>query len=460
MPNIRFHIDKSKINKQGLVPIFANIAIESKNHSRKIGQVKTRYWSKAKQRGKEQLEGEPYNGYLELNKLIDDYQSKANSFFNDCLLNDIPLTGELIADFMKGKIRPKSNKADIDSIFLEYIESQATKVRENTLKKYKNTLRWLANYQEYANIKLTFRDIVTGFDDKLRQYSATVKEHSANAYFTYISTLKQFLRWAKTRNYYDGKAHKTFKAESKDVEHIALDFDELKQLYYFPYEKARLARARDIFCFGCLTGLRSGDMKILTRDHIQGKFISFKPQKSASYKTDVSVIIPIVDAAQAIIDRCCEPVKLFKEICHVSYLENLSECCMIAGINTMTEKVSVLANNMPIRVQKEKYKLITGHTSRKTFMTLSGELGVPEEIYISITGHSDGRQKTIRKYDKIGKERLLREMNKAWKILYQAPGSEDAELTENEKLMKKEIEDLKKIIAASKTDPENHRDRI
>ena len=277
MPNIRFYIDRSKVNKQGLVPIFANITIESKNHPKKIGLIKNRYWSTAKQRVNKQLEGEPYNGHLEMNKLIDDYRSKANAFFHDCLLNDITITGQLVADFMKGKIRPKSNMCDIDSVFNEYIDSQATKVRKNTLQKYISTGKFLINYQEYAHIKLTFRDIVAGFDDKLRQYCATIKRYRANTYYTYMSTLKQFLRWAKKRNYYDGKAHKNFKAESKDIEHIALDFEELKKLYFFQFDKERLARARDIFCFGCLTGQRSSDMKIFTRDHIQGKFISFKP---------------------------------------------------------------------------------------------------------------------------------------------------------------------------------------
>ena len=450
MPNIRFYIDKSKVNKQGLSPIIANIAFESKNHSKEIERVKKRYWSTKKQRVSEPRESEPNNRYIEINTLLDDYQNKARSFFNECLLNDIPITGQLVVDFLKGKIRPKSTNSDINSVFLEFIEIEANKVSENTLKKYKNTLKFLTNYQEYAKIKLTFNDITDGFDNKLRQYSATEMKHRANTYFTYLIIFKQFLRWAKIRKYYNGTAHEGFKATSRDITHISLEFDELKKLYYYPFEKERLARARDIFCFGCLTGLRGGDIKILTRDHIQGKYISFKPQKSASYKNDISVVIPIVDAAQRIIDRCSEPVKLFREVCHVSYLENLSECCDIAKINKMTEKVSVLANNIPVREQKEKYKLITGHISRKTFMTLSYKLGVPDEIITSITGHSDGR-KTIRKYQEIDKEIKLLEMNKAWKKLYQAPGTEDPELTELEKL-KKEIDNLKKIIELQNTD--------
>lgn len=447
MPNIRFYIDQNKCNKQGFSPIYANISFKNENYKRIIEQVKKRYWSTIKQQVNKSKETEPYNRHVEINTLIDDYRSKAKSLFNDCLIKDIPITQKLVTDFLKGNIRPIGNNEEIESVFLKFIESCTPNVSKNTLKKYNNTLQFLTSYQVYSKEKIKFSDIVTGFDDKLKQYSAIEKKHRANTYFAYLSVLKQFLRWAKIRKYYNGTDHQNFKAESKDITFITLEFEELKKLYYFEFENPMHNWARDIFCFGCLTGLRRGDIMTLRRDHIQGRFIYVKPQKSAAYKKDVTLTIPIVDAAQRIIDKNPDSIVLFRHFSNVTFLKNLEKCCEKVGIDTITEKVNVLSNNADVRESGKKSEFITGHTSRKTFMTLSYKLGVRDEIITSITGHTDGR-KIIRKYMEIDKEVKFLEMQKAWKVLYQAPGTEDPELTETEKL-KREIEELKKIIASS-----------
>jgi len=63
-------------------------------------------------------------------------------------------------------------------------------------------------------------------------------------------------------------------------------------------------------------------------------------------------------------------------------------------------------------VTKPKYKLITAHTSRKTFITLSFFLGMDVKVIKSITGHT--QDKTFDKYLKIADEMKETEINKAW----------------------------------------------
>lgn len=125
------------------------------------------------------------------------------------------------------------------------------------------------------------------------------------------------------------------------------------------------------------------------------------------------------------------------------YLKYLKECCDLSGINEQIQKSKFIGAGRTDKFYP-KYKLITGHTSRKTFMTLSNSLGVPRDTVVCITGHQEGG-KMVRKYLKVDEEVMLRQMDEAWKRLYQAPGTEDPELTEMEKL-KKEIEELKKTI--------------
>lgn len=448
MPNINFYIDKSKVDKKELIPIKANIAFGNKNHWKTIAKIKiTDKWIIDSQRIDPQNKGKDRDRQKEVNDLLQNYENKADNYFKYCLLNDIPITEKLVVDFLNGKTFIKSKNTDIDSIFLEFIAVAKQTTSPKTLMKHKTTQNFLTNYQKDAKIKLTFNDIDDAFLESLRYYAAIIKKHQNNTFFTNISILKKFLRWAKIRKYYTGTAHENFKAPSNDITHISLTFDEIKKLYYFQFTTLRLDRVRDIFCFGCLTGLRREDLIILQREHIKGRFIHITLQKSP-----VSVIIPIVDAAQRIIDKCDDPIRLFHKISHNNYLKYLKECCDLAGIRDQTQKIKFIGNSRTDRFEP-KYKLITGHTSRKTFMTLSCSLGVPRDIVTSITGHQEGG-KMVRKYLKVDEEVMLRQMDEAWKKLYQAPGtenSEDKELTETEKL-KKEIVELKKIIELQNVD--------
>ncbi len=59
-----------------------------------------------------------------------------------------------------------------------------------------------------------------------------------------------------------------------------------------------------------------------------------------------------------------------------------------------------------------KYELITTHTGRRTFVTLSLEKGVRPEVLMRITGHKDMR--TMKKYIKLTEKVTKSEFLRAW----------------------------------------------
>jgi integrase len=64
-----------------------------------------------------------------------------------------------------------------------------------------------------------------------------------------------------------------------------------------------------------------------------------------------------------------------------------------------------------------KYKFISTHTARRTFVTLSLEKGMRPETVMSITGHKDYH--SFKKYIKLTDKVKLVEMNQIWnKKLY------------------------------------------
>ena len=118
MAKIAFHLNMDKKDKNDLVPIRAKISVQSTaaiktlpfkvkvKKNDKTGKYECSKWNDEKQRVYASRENEKYNGYKEINKFLDDYTSKANKLFNDCILNDTPLTIDLVKNFFNG-IEPK-----------------------------------------------------------------------------------------------------------------------------------------------------------------------------------------------------------------------------------------------------------------------------------------------------------------------------------------------------------------
>ena len=445
MPNIKFYVDENKRLKDGSLSIRASIAISNHNISKIIEKVQANDWNFLKQRvGNPEIKKHDKRKD-EINKFLDDYQAKANSYFNSCKLNDISLTEKVIKDFLNGNVFVKSQNNNINTVLKQYIVFKKQTVSPKTLKKLDVVQNFLINYQEYIKVNLTFNDIDETLLISLREYATNVLDHQRNTVFSNFQDIKSFLRWAKVRKYYSGFAHENFKTPSNTKLHLSLSFDELKTLYFYPFETKRLDRIRDVFCLGCLTGLRRQDLISLRREHIQGRFINITLKKSP-----LPVIIPIVDAAQRIIDKYDNPDLLFRKISHSNYLKYLTDCCKLAGLTINTLQIRFIGNS---RFDKylPKNELITGHTSRKTFMSLSFELGVPEITITSITGHQDGK-KVIHGYLKVDGPTKLKQLDKAWRVLYQFPGQEnqdDVDLTDKEKELKKRIEELEKFIASN-----------
>jgi integrase len=68
--------------------------------------------------------------------------------------------------------------------------------------------------------------------------------------------------------------------------------------------------------------------------------------------------------------------------------EYVKELCKLAEI---TESTEIIRYRGATRIAKiyPKYELISAHTGRKTFVTISLEMGIPAEVVMKVTGHSD-----------------------------------------------------------------------
>jgi integrase len=191
------------------------------------------------------------------------------------------------------------------------------------------------------------------------------------------------------------------------LEVIALTQEELNRLFLCDLSNdKRLANVRDVFCFSCFTGLRYSDLKQLRWEHIKSTEIVLTITKTKS-----RLSIPLSEYSSTILDKYKQAGRPLPVISSQNMNYALKELGELVGIDEQIEIVRYRGAQRIINVYP-KHRLLTVHTGRKTFATLSLERGMSAEETMSVTGHSD--YKSFKRYVRITEERKKLVMNRAW----------------------------------------------
>ncbi len=415
MPNIKFYIDTTKTNKQGYVSIKANIPIGKVNNWKIVGKVKPRYWNKLKQRVSPPRPNEKDNQSEEVNEELQRLEDNSRAYFKDCALYKVPITADLVKDFLNG-IKKDFNQAAMAKPRLSFWDAYELFLKTGELEKAHNTVRnrltiknKLKTFETETGYLLTFSSIDLTFYDRLKEWILVTKGHGYNYLSAITDKFKAFMNWSIEREYHNNKTYKKFSAPEKEGSIIHLTFQELQQLINFPFETSKLQKARDFYCFGCLTGLRYTDLYDLTKDNLIDGSVT-----TTTKKTNKEVSIPMFPGLQTIIDRYPEQYRLLPKLSNQRINDNIKESCKIAKINTPTA-TKTFERNLVKTEFKPKYELIGSHTARKTFICLAYERGIDIEMIKAITGIT--REKTLRRYLKISDESKKEKLMKAFEAL-------------------------------------------
>ena len=238
---------------------------------------------------------------------------------------------------------------------------------------------------------------------KAKMGENTVHKHYLN--------LRWFLNWAVrkgvARESEIGTVQPKFKLIAKPV--IFLTKDELLKVYNYivpangtkvklhnyegeEYEKevhdqAALEKTRDLFCFCAFTSLRYSDMAALKRTDITGDILYITTQK-----TNDRLPININKYAKAILDKYKKekfPGGLaLPVISNQRMNEYLKDLCELCEINDPITRVNFRAGQREEET-RPKYELIGTHAGRRTFICFALSSGIPPQVVMKWTGHSD-----------------------------------------------------------------------
>lgn len=368
---VYFSLRESKQNKKGLSPIEVSISTNGERTYFSTGkQVRSIDWNKEKQSVK---------GVFEDAKLINDYLTQLR---NKIYLKEIELlqkgyliTPSLLKEAVLDKVEALNEKT-----LLEVLEEHNTERKAMVGKTVAPATYWVFEYtgrlfkefiqKKYERKDLYLREINLGFIQGFHAYLLGEKKMGQNSCTKHLKFLKKLLNLAVANSYISYNPVNAYKVEREPVDIDFLDEEELRKIINFDTPLPRLERAKDMFLFGCFTGLSYIDIKTLTPEHFEKDNAGRIWIKKRRVKTGVLSRIPLLPIAKLILDKYKGGEKLLPIQDPADINKYLKDIAILCGIN----------------------KRICFHTSRHTFastVTLANNISL--EVVSKMLGHTNTR---------------------------------------------------------------------
>ena len=372
---ILFFIRESRVRKDGTASIEVVLTVNGERCAFSTGKrVKSCNWDKAKQqvKGKDE-EAQSLNNYLKAIK-AKLYQKEA-----ELLDRGFIITAELLRDAYFDKVESLKEKT-LFEVFEEHNQEQEKLVGNGVSK----ATYWISVYtvrllkvfvqQKYKREDLYLRELNLNFIQSFHSFLRIDKGMAQNSSTKHLKLLKKIVNLAVANSYMTTNPFITYKIEREPVEIDFLDEEEeLRKIINFDTPLPRLERAKDMFLFGCFTGLSYIDIKTLAPEHFEKDSTGRIWIKKRRVKTGVLSRIPLLPIAKLILDKYKGGEKLLP-------IQDP------ADINKYLKDIAILCDIK---------KRITFHTSRHTFastVTLANNISL--EVVSKMLGHTNTRMTT------------------------------------------------------------------
>lgn len=372
-------------------------------------------WDEKKQRVKNGCTNKLKQSSSDINTKLQEYENNIQNIFKIFETQDINPTTELLKTEFKNLFKDdnekeKSSKKGFLKVFDEFTKESG---RQNdwtysTFEKFASVKNHLIKF----STKLSF-DL---FDEKgLNDYVIFLRDVEQMRNSTIgkqIGFLKWFLRWSKQKGYNKNLAFETFKPKLKSTPKkvIFLTPEELKKLreYKLPETKQYLERVRDVFIFCCYSSLRYSDVNNLRRSNVKKNHIEVTTVKTAD-----NLLIDLNKYSREILDKYkdihFEDDRALPVISNQKMNDYIKELAELVGIDEPVHE-TYYKGNKRIDTITPKYALLSTHAGRRTFICYALSIGIPVQIVMKWTGHSD--YKAMKPYIDVVDELKASEMQK------------------------------------------------
>ena len=354
-------------------------------------------WDENKQRVKNGCTNKVKQSASEINADLLRYYSDIQDVFKEFEVIDVSPTPEQL----RTAFNKKCKKDVPEETVMESLVASFMDVFDEFVKECGTQNNWTdATYEKFAAVKnhlqkfdphLTFEVLDESRLTDYVIYLRDTKELRNSSIGKQMGFLKWFLRWSKKKGYNNNNAFEVFKPKLKSTQKkvIFLTWAELTKLrdYPIPETKKHLDRVRDIFLFQCFTGLRYSDVFNLKQSDIKENHIEITTIKTAD-----NLIIELNNHSKAILNKYknipFENNKVLPVITNQKMNDYLKELAKLAEIDEPVRETYYKGNER-IDAVTPKYALLGTHAGRRTFICNALSLGIPPQVVMKWTGHSD-----------------------------------------------------------------------
>ena len=329
-----------------------------------------------------------------INKVLDNLEERiAQAFYRYEMADRVPGKDEL-------KSLVASSKEDRNDVWKAYDAFVADGIQNNqwapntvkSVKQIKPLLKAAFPRLTFESIsRETIDDFATyQYSHKLstKTFSRGAEGYSNSVVSKQVRIFRWFLRWAYHKGLlmhdYGRDYNPSIKSIDKPV--IFLEWDELMKC-----EAADLSdnpimdQARDIFLFCCFTSLRYSDAHALLKSAIRADRFEIVTQK-----TSTPIVIDLYSHARAILEK-------YKDTDSPYALPRLLNNAINRQLKRLGKRLGIDA---PVAISQyygservdrtfPKHELLSIHCGRRTFICNALALGIPPNIVMKWTGHSD-----------------------------------------------------------------------
>ena len=310
------------------------------------------------------------------------------------VINELEITSSSdLRKILDVKFRGKEEAACVLDFFNEFIleKKRMKSVTNLTINVYYEILNKLKDYEKEHKKILKFKDLNEAFFIDFISFLREKYDLYDTSTGNRIGNVKTFLLWAIRRGHKVPVDFKSVSLPKRDTDDVALSFKDLDAL-----ESLELTgidqKVRDLFLIGCYSGQRFSDYSVFEISDVR-KGMTVKRAE----KTENASFIPLHPKLKRLLDFYDWHLP---KISRVHFNNKLKHICKLAGFDEIIKKTSFQGSHKKVE-KNPRYKMVSSHTARRTFITLSSERGMPDHVIMAITGIRDA--KTLVKYKKVNK---------------------------------------------------------
>lgn len=389
--SIRFIIYSSKLNKQGVCPIYLRLTYKKKRTQFSTGQfVNPDDWN-----SKKQLAVSNSKNNSILNAELSLVKAKIEKSYLSLQLEEIEFSVDDILDkYLNKKIKKEDG---VVSYFKKYLAKQEKLIDKDIQQATWNKFNYVCNhvasfiYSKYKKKDYPLEKLNQQFLDDFEYYLKTVKNQKQVTINKAIQRFRKPIKIAISEGFLDKDPFMLHKPKRVTKSVVFLSQKELEKIENHKFHQSRLELVRDLFIFCCYTGLAYNEMNNLKKNHIIDGFDGNKWIQMKRQKTGKDISVPLLPKAAEIIEKyTLESEYVLPKLSNQRINSYLKEIAIIIGIE----------------------KRITHHTARKTFAsTVLLYNNVPMEIVSELLGHSS-ISITEDYYGKVVQKKVSDEINK------------------------------------------------